>query len=1295
MTPDPGPTDAESTPSHPKQAERTPAYSDYFRIFSYATRWDFVVYIIASLSSIGVGITMPLMNIIFGQLVGQFTSYFGDASNMSKADFNSLLNRQALYILALFLARWALNAINKFCFRMIGIRLSSAIRHDYLRSLFAQAISVIDSMPIGAPATAITTTSNTLQLGISEHLGTFLQANATIWAALIISFIWSWDLTLVTLSLLLYMMVVLCVLLPLILKGQTATAQADAQANAIASEALKGVRLVMACGAQGRTISHYEKWVREAMRRGQKISPVMGLQFGFIMFGIYGAYGLTFWYGTKRFVEGAVSNAGVVIIVLMSTMMILNSLERVSTPIIAVSKAMIAACEFFTVIDAPLPDRGSSKPDITAQDLVFQNVTFEYPSRPGVGVLDNLSFRIPSGRNTALVGPSGSGKSTIVGLVEGWYSLKGQQLLPRVIQATPAEKSDVDQEKESEAIQDVPVEAKLSGSITVGGHNLEELDLKWWRSQIGLVQQEPFLFNDTIYGNVANGLIGTEWEDIPEAQKRELVKEACGEAYADEFINRLPDGYDTRVGDGGAKLSGGQKQRLAIARSIIKKPQIIILDEATSAIDAKSERLVQAALDKVTQHRTTMTIAHRLSTIQKADHIIVLKNGRAVEQGTHQSLMADSLGVYNSLVQAQSLHLPSTSENEHTRPKLDSETDPKLNLSDDDVPTTQEAETDPRQSHQEQQPPSLFRIIGKLLYRLQAQRPLFIGIVLSCMAIGAGTPLQAWLFAKVVQVFLLVGDDIKKEGSFWGLMWLALAAGIGFGWFSMAWNCLHAQYSVSRFFKTQYFTDMLHQKPSYFDEDQNSHGTLTSLVSGDAKLLEELFGLNTGSLLNGVFNATGCIIISLIFSWKLGLVAMFATMPVMLSAGFWKYRYEIYFEKMNSAVFMESSQFATEAVGAMRTVSSLNMEDAINGRYQTLLSDHVHAARLKAQWTAGLFGFADSVGLACQALVFWYGGKLMASGELSLEQFFVCFMAMIQGAESAAQVLSVSPNFAQAATAADRIFKVEESSDFVAAGMDGGGNIPESDGGVHIELRDVHFKYPTRDVSVFDGLSLAIKKGQYAAFVGPSGSGKSTIISLMERFYDLGPDGGDIRCNDVNINELNVYDYRRNLSLVAQEPTLFQGSIRDNILFGISDPDSVPDERIHEVCRDAFIHDFIVSLPEGYNTDVGQQGVSMSGGQRQRIAIARALIRDPKILLLDEATSALDSESEKIVQSAFEKAREGRTIIAVAHRLSTIQKADVIFVLDEGRVVEQGNHDDLVKSKGVYWEMCQSQALDQ
>jgi len=437
----------------------------------------------------------------------------------------------------------------------------------------------------------------------------------------------------------------------------------------------------------------------------------------------------------------------------------------------------------------------------------------------------------------------------------------------------------------------------------------------------------------------------------------------------------------------------------------------------------------------------------------------------------------------------------------------------------------------------------------------------------------------------------------------------------------------------------------------------------------------------------------GCIIISLIFSWKLGVVALCVTMPIMLSSGFWKYRHEVQFDQMNSSVFAESSQFATEAIGAIRTVSALTMEDTITERYSKLLADHVQAAHTKALWTSGLYGFVDSAGLGCQALIFWYGGRLLAGGEYGFEAFFVCYMAMIQGAEAASQVLSVAPNTAQATAAANRIFEIQESADTQRAGLSNNKDIPEADGGVRVELQNVQFRYPTRDISIFEGLNISIEKGQYAAFVGPSGCGKTTIISLLERFYDVSPGQGAITCNGININDINVYDYRQHLSLVAQEPTMFRGTVRDNVLFGIPDPDSVSDERIHQVCRDALIHDFIISLPQGYDTDVGSKGVAMSGGQRQRIAIARALIRNPKLLLLDEATSALDSESEKIVQAAFERARSGRTMIAVAHRLSTIQTADVIFVFDEGKVVEKGNHAELVKKQGVYWEMVSPVSL--
>ncbi len=256
---------------------------------------------------------------------------------------------------------------------------------------------------------------------------------------------------------------------------------------------------------------------------------------------MFGAFGLTFWYGTQRYLAGAINSAGPIVVVLLSVMMVITSAQNLSVPLLDISKAMVAACELFTVIDTPQQSTGSFKPDSLSEDLLFNNVTFEYPGRPGVTVLDNLSFCIRPGQNTAIVGSSGSGKSTIVGLIERWYCLRDQYRIPGVIKTTPAENPEDQSASPSEEEPKPLLKAALSGSITIGGFSLEDLDLKWWRSQIGLVQQEPFLFNDTIFNNVANGLIGTVWEDATEEQKRKLVREACQEAYAHEFVARLPD----------------------------------------------------------------------------------------------------------------------------------------------------------------------------------------------------------------------------------------------------------------------------------------------------------------------------------------------------------------------------------------------------------------------------------------------------------------------------------------------------------------------------------------------------------------------------------------------------------------------------------------------------------------------------------------------------------------------------------------------------------------------------------
>ncbi|KAI0486342.1 P-loop containing nucleoside triphosphate hydrolase protein [Xylaria cf. heliscus] len=1281
--------------------EREAAFKDYIRVFGYARGWDLPLLAVAAVAAAGSGVTLPLVNIIFGRLINQFNGYFLHPPTLTRGEFQGSLNRNALYLFLLFLGRFILAYVNKFAYRMIGIRMSAAIRLDYLRCLFGQTIHVLDSMPPGSAAGTITTTANTLQLGISEKLGTLIEYTSTIIAAIIIAFTYSWSQALVTSSVILFISLVLSVILPFVLKGTGRLTKAETKSSSIASETFSGIRMVTACGAEERMTKRFAVWAAAAKRHGQKTAPFLALQFGLIFFSIFATFGLSFWFGTKSYAEGRTGDIGTITVVLFSVFLLVFSLERVSTPLIAIGKAVVAACEFFVVIDAPRPEPGELRdPDVSAtNDIVFKDVDFAYPSRPHVKVLDQLNLNIEAGKLTAIVGPSGSGKSTIVGLVERWYTLHDQHIIAKAIDKEQKKKDEKKKNKKKKANSDDTDDEEpsgepettgpiieLKGSISTCGHELDEIHLKWWRSQIGLVQQEPFLFNDTVHNNVAYGLIGSDMEHETEDRKKELVKEACKEAFADEFIDRLPDGYNTLVGDSGTKLSGGQRQRICIARAIIKKPKILILDEATSAIDVRGERIVQAALDRVSQGRTTITIAHRLSTIKKADTIVVLKKGKVVEKGNHESLLQDDKGVYYGLVHAQQLSLGEPTEaSDSEGPE---EEDLGAILSREKSAAISEAADEPKVGGWEDR--GLFGSFGKLLYEQRSRFPAYFIIIIAAAGAGSGSPLQAWLFAKVVVVFQITKlSKFTSEANFWSLIWVILGIGVGISYFVLTFVATHLAYHVSSTYRQQYFEGILYQKTDFFDDENNSSGTLTARVGGDPKQLEELLGTNMALVYTSFFTLIGALSIAYAFGWKLALVATTVTAPLGILAGYYRFKYELEFEKMNNAVFAESSKFAAEAIGAFRTVSSLTLEDTISHRYDLLLNGHVGTAFRKATWRTLIFAFSDSVSLAVQALIFWYGGTLLASREYNILNFFVCYIAVIQGAEGAGQGFSFGPNAAQATAAANRILSIRESRNRAAGSQTG--KIPDADGGIKIELKDVHFRYPTRNVSVFKGINITIEKGQFAALVGASGCGKTSIISLLERFYDV--QRGQILANGTDISSVDVYDYRKKLSLVAQEATLFQGTLRENILLGV-DPDSISEEQLHAVCRDASIHDFIVSLPDGYNTEIGSRGVSLSGGQKQRIAIARALIRQPNVLLLDEATSSLDSESEKLVQAAFERAAHGRTMVVVAHRLATVQNADIIFVLGEGKVLEKGSHTELLKRKGPYWHMCQSQALD-
>ncbi|KAK7745343.1 hypothetical protein SLS53_002839 [Cytospora paraplurivora] len=504
------------------------------------------------------------------------------------------------------------------------------------------------------------------------------------------------------------------------------------------------------------------------------------------------------------------------------------SLERMSRPLIDATKAIVAAAAFFAVIDAPQPVRGSLKePDVTADgDIVFEGVTFAYPGRPNAQVLDNLNLTIEAGKVTAIVGPSGSGKSTIVGLVEQWYTLHSQPVIRKTVQK--AAKGEADRQADhpgataegqdgNETLDDResggPVQ--LRGRIMTSGHNLDDIDVKWWRTQIGLVQQEPFLFNDSIYNNVMHGLVGTQWEDEPVNVKKQLAREACKEAFADEFIDRLPEGYDTQVGDSGLKISGGQRQRIAIARSIVKKPKVLILDEATSAIDVRSERIIQAALDRVSRGRTTIMIAHRLSTIAKADNIIVLQKGKPVEQGTQENLLQNEEGVYSILIRAQRLALGG-GEHEEKQASInqgieenDDEEKLQATLSSEKSASRPMTSGDEADNNNKWKDRGILGSFGVLLLEQRSRFPVYIIILVSAAGAAVATPLQAYLFAQDITIFTLPPDRMLDRAAFWSLMWMVLAVGNGFSYFILGSVNTSLQHFICAAYREQYFSALI------------------------------------------------------------------------------------------------------------------------------------------------------------------------------------------------------------------------------------------------------------------------------------------------------------------------------------------------------------------------------------------------------------------------------------------------------------------------------------------------------
>ncbi|KAH8682568.1 P-loop containing nucleoside triphosphate hydrolase protein [Xylariales sp. PMI_506] len=1253
-------------------------------IYRYATRADIIIMVVSSVCAAASGAAMPLMNLVFGSFQSTFQNYaenFDGNLEQLHRDFDHVMVQLVLYFIYLAIGQFVASYVATLGFIYTGEHITAKIRRQYLKSCLRQNIGFYDNIGAGEVTTRITADTNLIQDGISQKVSLSITAITTFVAAFIVSFVNYWKLTLILSGTVFALIFTVGAGSSFMLKNNIASLQAYSKSGGLAEEIITSIRSAIAFGTQDRLVNRYAKYLDSGTLYGYKMQRSLAVMVSFMWLILFLSYGLAFWQGSKYVVDGIIPLSKLLVIT-MSVMIGAFALVNVMPYIQAFITAIAAVSKIANTIDRQSPlDPTSGDGEKLHQvhgDLRLENVQHFYPSRPEVVVMDNVSLDIPAGKTTALVGASGSGKSTIVGLIERFYEPVG-------------------------------------GTIYLDGHDISKLNLRWLRQQVSLVSQEPTLFATSVYQNIRYGLIGTLAEKEDEQTQRELVIEAAKKANAHDFVSCLPQGYETSVGEKGFLLSGGQKQRIAIARAIVSDPKILLLDEATSALDTKSEGVVQAALEAAAAGRTTISIAHRLSTVKNASNIVVMSEGRIVEQGTHQQLL-DRKGPYFNLVSAQKFtdSKTLTAEEEELMDVEDEKIllrkvsarargaaggsshrmmgqttaitaqDMALDLGNDAL----DGEEDPKYS--------LWTLINLIRSLNQPEwKIMLVGLVFSIIC-GAGNPLLAVFFAEQILVLSRpLTDDatrsqVKKGSDFWSAMFLMLAfvqliayalSGVAFAMCSER---------LIRRVRERALRAILRQDVAFFDRDENSSGALTAFLSTETTHVSGLSGATLGTILMMATTLVAAIAISLAVGWKLSLVCV-STMPILLACGFYRFWLLAHFQSRSKAAYVASASFASEAVSSIRTVAALGREDGVLAEYDEALAAQQRNSLKSVLKSTALFATSQSLVFLCLALGFWYGSTLIGDGEYSQFQFFLCLTAVIFGSESAGSIFSFAPDMSNAHRAASALKALFDRKPTIDPWSAEGDRLDKVEGA--IQFHDVYFRYPARpQQSVLRGLDLSIEPGQYVALVGSSGCGKSTAIGLLERFYD--PLAGEIYVDGKDISTLNISNYRSFIALVSQEPTLYQGTIRDNIVLGAGEDDDVPDdEAIESACRKANIYDFILSLPEGFDTVVGSKGVLLSGGQKQRIAIARALIRDPKILLLDEATSALDSESEQVVQAALDAAAKGRTTIAVAHRLSTIQKADRIYVLDSGRVVEQGTHADLMSKGGRYAELVNLQSL--